>query len=89
MGWNDHCVTPEGSDADKVSIPPTPTSPMSTATPQTLSNIKKDTCTRSGNIYTFVPHQNADIINAKRKILKKENDKLSKEHFAANGSKSA
>ena len=88
-GWTDDCVTPEGSDADKVSIPPTPTSPMSTTIPQTLSNIKKDTCTRSGKIYTFGPHQKADIIDAKRKSLKKENDRLSKEHFAGNGSKSA
>ena len=83
----------DGSDADsfliKVSIPPTPTSPMSTPLPQPLSNIRKETCTRSGKKYTFGPHQKADIIEAEYKSLKKKNDRLSKEHFAANGSKSA
>ena len=88
-GWTDYCVTPGGSDDNKVSIPPTPTSPMATPLPRPLSNIRKETCTRSGKKYTFGPHQKADIIEAEYKSLKKKNDRLSKEHFAANGSKSA
>ena len=91
MGLDDLCVTPKGGDADKdqVSISPTSTSPIPTAITQPLSKIQKDTCLRSGNRYTFVSHQNTNTINAKRKLLKKENDKLSKEHFGGSGSKSA
>ena len=86
MVLDEPCISPTGSDAGQVQVrfqPPyslPPTTPTPTGPFQPIGKTL-----RSGNKY---PVDSTNSINARATLLKKQNDKLSKEYFSS-GSTSA